>query len=182
VLEWDEAKRLTNLSRRGLDFADADLVFDGRPVTTAPSRHNNEERFVSTAEINGRLTVVWTCWARINGLFRSEEQAMAKKERIVRYSAEELAAMRRRGKTRSDWMRAAAMTDEEIERDIASDPDEAGMVVSWDKVSVELPQRKADLHMRIDRDVLDFFRKGGRGYQSRINTILRSYVEQARQK
>jgi uncharacterized protein (DUF4415 family) len=47
-------------------------------------------------------------------------------------------------------------------------------------LTVEVPQRKADLHMRIDRDVLDFFRKTGRGHQTRINAVLRSYVEQAR--
>jgi uncharacterized protein (DUF4415 family) len=107
---------------------------------------------------------------------------MAKKERIVRYSVEELAAKRKRGGTRSDWARAAAMTNQEIEADIASDPDEAGMVVDWDNVTIELPKPKADLHMRIDRDVLDFFRKTGRGYQSRINAVLRSYVDRARQK
>ena len=107
---------------------------------------------------------------------------MAKKERTVRYSAEELVAKRKRGKTRSDWARAAAMTAPEIAADIASDPDEAGMVVDWDSVSVELPKPKADLHMRIDRDVLEFFRKTGRGYQTRINAVLRSYVEQAKHK
>jgi uncharacterized protein (DUF4415 family) len=105
---------------------------------------------------------------------------VAKKERIVRYSAEDLARKRERGETRSDWARAAAMTEEEIESDIASDPNEAGMVVDWDTVSVKLPEAKADLHMRIDRDVLDFFRKTGRGYQTRINAVLRSYVERAR--
>ena len=45
---------------------------------------------------------------------------------------------------------------------------------------VKLPEAKADLHMRIDRDVLDFFRKTGRGYQTRINAVLRFYVERAR--
>ena len=105
---------------------------------------------------------------------------MAKKERIVRYSAEELAAKRKRGGSGSDQGRAAAMTDAEIEADIASDPDEAGMVVDWDSVSSELPKPKADLHMRIDRDVLEFFRKTGRGYQTRINAVLRSYVQRAR--
>jgi len=107
---------------------------------------------------------------------------VAKKGRIVRYSAKELAAKRERGETRSDWARAAAMTDAAIEADIASDPDEAGMVADWDSVSVDLPKPKADLHMRIDRDVLEFFRKTGRGYQTRINAVLRSYVEQARHK
>ena len=105
---------------------------------------------------------------------------MAKKEHIVRYSARDLAGKRERGETRSDWARAAAMTEGQIESDIASDPDEAGMVVDWDTVSVKLPEEKADLHMRIDRDVLDFFRKTGRGYQTRINAVLRSYVERAR--
>ena len=105
---------------------------------------------------------------------------MPKKEPIVRYSAEDLAAKRQRGETQSDWARASAMTEEEIERDIASDPDETGMVVDWNSVSVKLPELKADLHMRIDRDVLEFFRKTGRGYQTRINAVLRSYVEKAR--
>ena len=106
---------------------------------------------------------------------------MPKKEHIVRYSAEELAEKRKRGESRSDWGRVAAMTKEEIEADIASNPDEAGMVVDWDSVSIELPKPKASLHMRIDRDVLDFFRASGRGYQTRINAVLRSYVERARQ-
>lgn len=81
---------------------------------------------------------------------------MPRKERIVRYSAEELVAKPKRGESRSDWARSAAMTNEEIEADIASDPDEAGMVVDWDSVSIQLPKPKADLHMRIDRDVLEF--------------------------
>lgn len=105
---------------------------------------------------------------------------MPRKERIVRYSADELVAKRKRGESRSDWARSAAMTNEEIEADIASDPDEAGMVVDWDSVSIELPKPKADLHMRIDRDVLEFFRGTGRGYQTRINAVLRSYFERAK--
>jgi hypothetical protein len=63
-----------------------------------------------------------------------------KKERIVRYSAEQLAAMCRRGESRSDWAKAAALTDEEIEAQIASDPDEAGMVIDWDSATVEMPR------------------------------------------
>jgi uncharacterized protein (DUF4415 family) len=105
---------------------------------------------------------------------------MAKNGRIVRYTAEDLAEKRRRGETRSDWARAAAVTSEEIEAQAAADPDEAGMVVDWDSVTVELPKPKADLHMRIDRDVLDYFRGMGKGYQTRINAVLRSYVERVR--
>ncbi|HVH73720.1 MAG TPA: BrnA antitoxin family protein [Stellaceae bacterium] len=105
---------------------------------------------------------------------------MAKKERTVRYSAEELAEMRRRGETRSDWARAGATTDAEIEAQAAADPDEAGLDIDWRTVSVELPKAKAAVHMRIDRDVLDFFRSTGKGYQTRINAVLKSYVEKMR--
>ena len=45
---------------------------------------------------------------------------------------------------------------------------------------VELPRPKAVLNMRVDYDVLEFFRSQGRGYQKRINAVLRSYVEQRR--
>ncbi len=101
---------------------------------------------------------------------------MRKKEHIVRYTAKELAAQTKRGQTRSHWKKAAAMSDEELETSIAADPDEAGMVIDWDNATVEMPQPKALLNMRVDRDVLDFFRKTGKGYQTRINAVLRSYV------
>jgi uncharacterized protein (DUF4415 family) len=105
---------------------------------------------------------------------------MPKKERIERHTAAELKAKRERGETRSDWAKAAAMTKDEIAADIAADPDEAGMVMDWDSATVELPKPKAELHMRVDHDVLDFFRQTGRGYQTRINAVLRSYVERMR--
>ncbi len=83
-----------------------------------------------------------------------------------------------RGESRTDWAKAAAMTDAELEALIAGDPDEAGMVVDWSKVTIGIPAPKAVLNMRVDRDVLDYFRREGRGYQTRINAVLRSYVEQ----
>jgi uncharacterized protein (DUF4415 family) len=69
------------------------------------------------------------------------------------------------------------MTQAEIEACVASDSDEAEMAMDWDNVTVELPQPNAVLNMRIDKDVLDYFRKTGRGCQSRINAVLRSYVK-----
>jgi len=86
--------------------------------------------------------------------------------------------MRRRGESKSDWARAAAMTEAEIEAAVAADPEEAGMTVDWGRASVEMPQSKAVLNMRVDRDVLEFFRREGRGYQTKINAVLRSYVDQ----
>ena len=102
---------------------------------------------------------------------------MAKKKHIVRYTTEELQAMQARGESKSDWARAGAMTQAEIEAAIADDPDEAGMVIDWSTVSAEMPQPKAAV--RVDRDVLEFFRRQGAGYQTRINAVRRSYVEHA---
>jgi uncharacterized protein (DUF4415 family) len=96
----------------------------------------------------------------------------------VRHAAQDLAA--RRSESRTDWAKAAAMTDEQLEASIAADGDEAGMVMDWDSATVELPKPKADLHMRVDQDVLDFFRQTGKGYQTRINAVLRSYVTRMR--
>ena len=39
------------------------------------------------------------------------------------------------------------------------------------------PQIKKAVSIRLDQDVLDFFKAAGRGYQTRINAILRSYME-----
>lgn len=103
---------------------------------------------------------------------------MAKKEHIVRHTDKELRAMQRRGETKSDWAAAAAMTDADVEAAIATDSDEAGMTIDWTQASVELPRPKAALYMRLDADLLEFFRKQGKGYQTKINAVLRSYVEQ----
>jgi uncharacterized DUF497 family protein len=58
--EWDEAKRERNLTKHGVDFLLAEMLFDGRPVTTAPSPRAAEERYITTGEINGRyFSAVW---------------------------------------------------------------------------------------------------------------------------
>jgi uncharacterized protein (DUF4415 family) len=107
---------------------------------------------------------------------------MARKVHIVKYTDEQLDEVVKKEGSRSDWEKAACMTDAEIEASVASDPDEADMVMDWDNAAVELPQPKAMLSMRVDRDILDYFRKTGKGYQTRINAVLRSYVEQKKRR
>jgi uncharacterized protein (DUF4415 family) len=81
-----------------------------------------------------------------------------------------------RGEDRTDWARANAMTEEELEASIAADPDERDLV--WDLSTPVLgpPLQKAVMNMRVDKFVLDYFKKSGRGYQTRINAVLRAYV------
>ena len=76
--EWSEAKRQKALAERKLDFADAFLFFDGRPVIHQPTPRDGEERWKSTAQISGRFfTIVWM-WRddvkRIISMRRSHEQ------------------------------------------------------------------------------------------------------------
>lgn len=62
MFEWNEDKRLANLAKHKLDFADVRLMFDGRPTVTAASDHPFEARLLTTASlIHGKTyTVVWT--------------------------------------------------------------------------------------------------------------------------
>ena len=106
---------------------------------------------------------------------------MAKKKHIVKYTAEELDELVEREGTSSDWDKAARLTQAEIEARVASDPEEADMAMDWDDATIETPQPKAVLNMRIDRDVPEYFRKKGKGYRTLINAVLRSYVTQKEQ-
>jgi uncharacterized protein (DUF4415 family) len=106
---------------------------------------------------------------------------MKKKKHTISYTAKELAAMRKRGASRSDWAKSASQSQAQLKASIASDSDEAGMVVDWAKATIDMPRPKATLNMRVDRDVLEFFKRTGRGYQTRINAILRSYFEHRHQ-
>lgn len=81
---------------------------------------------------------------------------------------------RRKGKT--DWARVDAITEEELERAIASDPD-SDPAVDWSKAQFIVRKPKESVHLRVDPDVLAWFRKQGRGYLTRMNAVLRAYME-----
>jgi len=70
------------------------------------------------------------------------------------------------------------MTDAEIEQAVADDPDSFIPDATWMKnARVVLPQTKEIVTLRLDPDVLAWFRQDGRGYQTRINAVLRAFVE-----
>jgi uncharacterized protein (DUF4415 family) len=78
----------------------------------------------------------------------------------------------------TDWRKLASLSDASIRRAAKADqdtfvPDKAW----WDKATVVVPGAKKLVSLRIDEDVLDWFRRQGRGYQTRINAILRSYMD-----
>ncbi|MGL5135058.1 MAG: BrnT family toxin [Planktothrix sp.] len=57
--EWDEAKRLTNLRKHGIDFIDVAIVFEGDIVTVEDERFNyGEQRFVTLGLLQRRVVVI----------------------------------------------------------------------------------------------------------------------------
>jgi len=75
------------------------------------------------------------------------------------------------------------MTEEEIERNAADDPDNPPWTdEDWANARVVWPQGKAPVTLRIDKDILHWFKRQGRGYQTRINAVLRAFVEAQKQK
>ena len=75
-------------------------------------------------------------------------------------------------KSGTDWKRLERMTDEEI--DISDIPplDET----FFKNATLRMPTSKTSVSLRLDSDILDWFKDEGKGYQTRINAVLRVYM------
>jgi len=86
-------------------------------------------------------------------------------------------------KIKSDLDKLRKLTDAEIDASIANDPDwEEFKDIDWSKAVLVIPPKKKAISIRVDEDVLDYFKKEGAGYQRRMNAVLRSYMQQKRKK
>lgn len=75
-------------------------------------------------------------------------------------------------KSHTDWERLANMADTDIDTSDIPELDEE----FFRNAQVHLPVGKQLISLRIDRDVLDWFKQQGKGYQTKINAILRAYI------
>ena len=73
----------------------------------------------------------------------------------------------------SDLKRVDALRDEDIDYSDIPELD----ADFFRKARVVIPPRKQQLTIRLDADVLAWLKSQGRGYQSRINAVLRAYYE-----
>jgi uncharacterized protein (DUF4415 family) len=81
-------------------------------------------------------------------------------------------------KDRTDLERLDRMTEEEIEEAARSDPDSLLLEdCDLSTLRVVMPETKKSISIRIDPDVLSFFKPFGKGYKSRMNAVLRAYME-----
>jgi len=76
-------------------------------------------------------------------------------------------------RSHTDWKRLRKLEDREIDFSDIPETDEK----FWENAAVIIPTAKIHLSMRLDEDVVDWFKRQGPGYQTRMNAVLRSYVQ-----
>ena len=75
--------------------------------------------------------------------------------------------------SRTDWEHLESMSDADI--DFSDIPELDADFFRTAKI--RMPRAKKAVSIRLDQDVLVWFRKQGRGYQTRMNAILRTYMQ-----
>jgi uncharacterized protein (DUF4415 family) len=157
-IRFDPAKRAKTLEARGLDFADAGLVFMGEVATDQAIRRDyGEDRFVTAGYLNGRMVVlVWTPRDGARHVI-SMRYAMAEKKKPGA----------------AEWVDpddAPELTDAFFDR---------AEVWHGDTFVRRGPGRpksaapKEQISVRLDPDVMAKLREAGPGWQSQVNALLR---------
>lgn len=76
-------------------------------------------------------------------------------------------------RSRTNWARIDALKDKAID---TSDTPEQGKAF-FKRTVLRLPEPKTAVTIRLDQQVLKWFKAQGHGYQTRINVLLRAYKE-----
>jgi uncharacterized protein (DUF4415 family) len=106
---------------------------------------------------------------------------MQNETNIRRFSAARLRELRASGESQTDIQRVRAKTQAQLEKDIAEDEDWKDIPADWYReADAVMPTTKRMVSIRLDPDVLDWFKGRGSGYQTRINSVLRAYMNQVR--
>jgi uncharacterized protein (DUF4415 family) len=74
---------------------------------------------------------------------------------------------------RTGWAKLQKMTDQDIDYSDIPRTD----AKFWENAQVVLPPVKTHLSLRLDEDIVEWFKQQGAGYQTKINAVLRSYVQ-----
>lgn len=102
---------------------------------------------------------------------------MRKKSDTVRYTAKQIKSKIARGEDRTDRKKVDAVTGGRLEASIRIDEDDVRGEPDWTRSIVGVPVPKDHINIRIDHDVLEWFRSNGRGYQTLMNNVLRAFVQ-----
>ena len=100
---------------------------------------------------------------------------MRKETHIKSYSAAELQV--NRGRSRTNLKRVDAMTDAELERIVADDEDERDLQLDWTKAKLVFAEPKQSIHLRLEQEIIDFYKAQGKGHISRMQAVLKAYAD-----
>jgi uncharacterized protein (DUF4415 family) len=101
---------------------------------------------------------------------------MEKNERIARASAEDIRRKLGTEGSKTDWQRVRSHSQADVER--LADEDDGPLPEGWEStIELGVPEAKKGVHIRLDPHVLRWFKAQGPGYQTRINAVLRGFVE-----
>jgi uncharacterized protein (DUF4415 family) len=106
---------------------------------------------------------------------------MKKKNGTVRYTAKQIKSKIARGEDRTNWAKVNSTTGAKLEVSIRADGDDIQGGLDWTQSVMGVPAPKEHINIRIDHDVLEWFKKNGRGYQTLMNNVLRAFVQTRRQ-
>ena len=94
-----------------------------------------------------------------------------KEEPMTRVTLEDVQKL----KTQTDWNRLRQEDAAGIEPLGEVEIDNGDW--DWENATVTMPKPKHAISLRVDPDVLEFFKAQGKGYQTRMNAVLRSYMD-----
>jgi uncharacterized protein (DUF4415 family) len=97
---------------------------------------------------------------------------MKKSKDTVRYTGRRIEDMRRKGKDRTDIRKLDSFTEAAL---AAASEDEGAF--DWAKAEIGIPAPKQQLTVRFDSDLVTWFKSQGGGYQTRMNAVLRRFME-----
>lgn len=82
---------------------------------------------------------------------------------------------------RTNLKRLDTLTEEEIEEAARSDEDSILLEeCDINSLQIVMPKAKKSISLRVDPDVLSYFKSMGKGYQTRMNAVLRAYMKAQR--
>lgn len=186
---WDETKRISNLSKHGLDFADAHLVYDDPDKSTYLSRRKSEDRWLdlAIAQVHGRmLALIYT--------------RRGKDIRIISFDRPHVRSASNMKKTESktDWAQVLAHKETDPlpydKEDGPYHPNDAeaariwlaqadlvrgGKVVGRGKRGPQKLPTKKLVSLRLSPEVIAHFKASGPGWQTRIDDTLLEAIKRA---
>ncbi len=80
--------------------------------------------------------------------------------------------------SKTNYKRINKLSDKDIDYSDIPETDEE----FWGNAQVLFPTKKTHLSIRLDDDIISWFKQFGRGYQTKINSVLRSYISNIQKK